>query len=200
MMKVCVYCGSNPGNSPIYREQTKLLAKALSDKKCDLVYGGGRLGLMGTIANEMLFYKRSVTGVMPSGLFRSELLHHGLTELVEVSTIPERKSEMMRLSDAFIAMPGGYGTFEEISEVLSYAQLGLHQKPIAFFNVNGFYDGFLKWINACIENGFIPSGQDQLFILESDPKQLVEKLFTYQPPKKVNKWQELDSQKNESGA
>ncbi|WP_239256537.1 TIGR00730 family Rossman fold protein [Listeria ilorinensis] len=192
-MNICVYCGSNPGKTSRYSESVTHLAQTLSSAGHDLIYGGGRLGLMRVIADEMLAAGRHVTGVMPKGLFQSELVHQGLSELIEVSSMPERKAEMIRLSDAFIALPGGFGTLEEISEVLSYAQLGLHQKPIAFFNINGFYDPLIAWVKQAIQEGFIPAGQEGLFINTDSPLELVEQLAYYRQPEKVNKWQELEA-------
>ncbi|WP_099224971.1 TIGR00730 family Rossman fold protein [Listeria costaricensis] len=192
-MNICVYCGSNPGKTSQYTENVTELAQVLSGAGHDLIYGGGSLGLMRVMADEMLKSGRHVTGVMPKGLFRSEMVHQGLSELIEVHSMPERKAEMIRLSDAFIALPGGFGTLEEISEVLSYAQLGLHQKPIAFFNINGFYDPLITWVKQAIQEGFIHAGQDRLFINTASPLKLVEQLANYQQPEKVNKWQELEA-------
>lgn len=191
MKRICVFAGSNPGTEPIYREVAEQLGEHIAQIGCELVYGGSRIGLMGSVANAALQNKGSVIGIMPTGLFAGEMVHPDLTELIEVKDMHERKAKMGELSDAFIALPGGLGTFEEIFEVVSWGQLGIHQKPVGLLNVNGFYEPLLAMVDQAIQAGFIPANQRELLVSDSDPAKLVEKLQNYQPPSKVNKWSEL---------
>ncbi|MED0676551.1 TIGR00730 family Rossman fold protein [Aneurinibacillus thermoaerophilus] len=196
MKRVCVFAGSNPGTHPEYKESAIQLGKELVKKGIELVYGGSNIGLMGTIANTVLEQGGTAIGVMPTNLFREEVVHQNLTHLYEVKDMHERKAKMGELSDAFIALPGGYGTFEEIFEFVSWGQLGIHNKPVAVLNVEGYYNPLMEMIAKAVEGGFMPSTHKEFIICESDPIILLEKIRTYKPPVKTNKWSELEYNKN----
>jgi len=173
---LCVYCGANAGVSPQYAESARALARVLVSENISLVYGGGNVGLMGVIADEVLRLGGEVTGVIPTALVEREVGHTGLTRQFVVKDMHERKAMMASLSDAFIAMPGGYGTLEELFEMLTWAQLGIHAKPIGLLNVDHFYDGLLAFVNNGREQGFIRP-QHALFLnADADPAALVQRL------------------------
>ncbi|MBU5592288.1 TIGR00730 family Rossman fold protein [Clostridium sp. MSJ-4] len=191
MKRICVYSGSNLGSRPEYKESAKLLGKILAENKIELVYGGSRIGLMGELSNEVLRNNGKVIGVMPKGLFSGEMVHENLTKLIEVENMHERKQTMAELSDGFIALPGGLGTFEELFEVLSWAQLGIHKKPIGILNISNFFDPLLHMIqNTCTE-GFMNESNIKLISISDKPSLLIEKMKTYTPPVMENKWREL---------
>lgn len=192
MKRICVFAGSNPGVDPAFEQMAEELGRELVTRDLDLVYGGSNMGLMGRVANEVLTGGGKAIGVMPSGLFRGEIVHTGLTELHEVGTMHERKAKMNDLSDGFIALPGGYGTFEEVFEVVSWGQIGIHSKPIGLLNVAGFYTPLMEMVQHASKAGFIHETQTQLLICESDPGVLIDRLKNYTPPAKVNKWTELN--------
>ncbi|HBZ79923.1 MULTISPECIES: TIGR00730 family Rossman fold protein [Brevibacillus] len=191
MKRICVFAGSNPGVNPAFAEYAEALGKELVKRELELVYGGSNMGLMGRVANTVLSAGGSAIGVMPTGLFRGEIVHTGLTELHEVVSMHERKAKMNDLSDGFIALPGGYGTFEEIFEVVSWGQIGIHSKPIGLLNVDGYYTPLMELVRHATETGFIPQMQGELVVCESDPAVLLDRLRDYKPPVKVNKWSEL---------
>lgn len=191
MKRICVFAGSNPGVHTAFSESAEQLGYELLARKLDLVYGGSKLGLMGRVANTVLDGGGHVIGVMPTGLFRGEIVHTNLTELHEVSTMHERKAKMNELADGFIALPGGYGTFEEIFEVVSWGQIGIHNKPIGLLNVEGYYTPVMELVKHATEAGFIPETATPLLICESDPAVLLDRMHEYRPPEKVNKWSEL---------
>ncbi|OPD19959.1 LOG family protein YvdD [Clostridium botulinum] len=191
MKKICVYSGSNLGLRSEYKESAKLLGKILAENKIELVYGGSRIGLMGEISNEVLRNNGKVIGVMPKGLFSGEMVHENLTKLIEVENMHERKQTMAELSDGFIALPGGLGTFEELFEVLSWAQLGIHKKPIGILNISNFFDPLLHMIrNACTE-GFMNESNIKLISVSDTPSELIKQMKNYVPPLMENKWREL---------
>jgi uncharacterized protein (TIGR00730 family) len=192
MKRVCVFAGSNPGINPEFKEAAIQLGKELVKNGLELVYGGSKIGLMGTIANTVIEHGGIAIGVMPTKLFRGEVIHQNLTHFYEVHDMHERKAKMGELSDAFIALPGGYGTFEEIFEFVSWGQLGIHKKPVGLLNVAGYYTPLMKMIDKAVEEGFIPSAHKEIMICEGDPMVLLEKLSTYNPPLNTNKWSELD--------
>jgi uncharacterized protein (TIGR00730 family) len=181
MKRICVFAGSNSGRDSAFTDKAIDLGRALVEKEMELVYGGSKAGLMGSVANTVLRLKGKAIGVMPSGLFFSEAVHKGLTELYEVKDMHERKAKMNELSDAFIALPGGFGTFEEVFEVISWGQLGLHQKPVGLLNINGFYQSLIDMVDTAIEGGFIPESHSDLLIVEEHPDMLLERLINYQP-------------------
>ncbi|NQF16504.1 TIGR00730 family Rossman fold protein [Brevibacillus sp. HB1.3] len=192
MKRICVYAGSNPGVNPLFERYAQELGKELVARGLELVYGGSSMGLMGRVANAVLEGDGKAIGVMPTGLFRGEIVHKGLTELHEVLTMHERKAKMIDLSDGFIALPGGLGTFEEIFEVVSWGQIGIHQKPIGLLNVDGYYTPLMQMVAHATEAGFIPAMQGELILCESDPAVLLDRMRDYTPPVKVNKWSELE--------
>lgn len=191
MKRICIYSGSNLGFRSEYKESAILLGKILSENKIELVYGGSRIGLMGEISNEVLRNNGKVIGVMPKGLFSGEMVHKNLTKLIEVENMHERKQTMAELSDGFIALPGGLGTFEELFEVLSWAQLGIHKKPIGILNISNFFDPLLHMIkNTCTE-GFMNESNINLISVSDTPLELIKKMKNYVPPLMENKWREL---------
>lgn len=192
MKRICVYAGSNPGANPLFERYAQDLGKELVARGLDLVYGGSSMGLMGRVANAVLEGNGKAIGVMPTGLFRGEIVHKGLTEMHEVLTMHERKAKMIDLSDGFIALPGGLGTFEEIFEVVSWGQIGIHSKPIGLLNVDGYYTPLMEMVEHATTAGFIPAMQGELILCESDPAILLDRMRDYKPPVKVNKWSELD--------
>ena len=191
MKRICVFAGSNPGVHAAYGEAAEKLGAELAARNLELVYGGSNMGLMGRVANSVLGKGGAAIGVMPTGLFRREIVHTELTEFYEVQTMHERKAKMGDLADGFIALPGGFGTFEEIFEVVSWGQIGIHDKPVGLLNVDGFYEPLRNMVQHAIDAGFIPSNQGELLIVESDPGRLLDRMLDYTPPEKVNKWSEL---------
>lgn len=184
---ICVFCGSSPGLNAQYAEAASRMGRVLAAKRIALVYGGGRVGLMGAIADSVLAAGGNVTGVIPSALVEKELAHTGLTDLRIVETMHERKALMASLADAFIALPGGLGTFEELFEVLTWGQLGIHRKPSGLLNVAGFFDPLLAFIDHAVKERFIPPEHRQFILEETDPGRLIELLQNYTPPT-VEKW------------
>lgn len=193
MKKICVYCGSNPGSRPEYKEYAKLLGKELASNQIELVYGGSCIGLMGEVANEVLKHNGKVTGVMPKGLFLGEVVHKNLTKLIEVENMHQRKQTMAELSDGFITLPGGLGTFEELFEILSWAQIGIHKKPIGLLNISNFFDPLISMLKNAANEGFMSESNLQLISISENPSELIEKMRVYSPPKMESKWKDLDN-------
>lgn len=181
MRSLCIYCGSSVGASPAYVDAARLLAKAMVDDNIALVYGGGKVGLMGVIADEVLRLGGDATGVIPKALMDKEVGHGGLTRLHIVKDMHERKAMMADLSDGFVAMPGGIGTLEELFEVFTWSQLGLHDKPIGLLNVNGFYDGLTAFLRHVVNEKFLKAEQASILLHETDPGTLVTRLKSYVP-------------------
>ncbi|MGQ8873972.1 LOG family protein [Paenibacillus sp. TSA_86.1] len=192
MKRICVFAGSNPGNHPDYIEHAARLGKQIANSGYALVYGGSRMGLMGAVADAALAEGGEVIGVMPTGLFRGEVVHAGLTQLIEVGTMHERKATMAQLSDGFIALPGGMGTFEELFEVLCWAQIGIHRKPVGLLNVNGYYEPLMKMVEYSVQEGFSNTSHLSLWSLESDPAELLAQMAAYIPKELTQKWSELN--------
>ncbi|GAA4364691.1 TIGR00730 family Rossman fold protein [Hymenobacter saemangeumensis] len=187
MQSIAVYCGSSSGANPIYTEQAQALGAALAARGLTLVYGGGRVGLMGTIADAVLAHGGAVVGVIPDFLANKELAHTGCTELHVVKSMHERKLLMAERADAFIAMPGGYGTLEELFEVLTWGQLGLHHKPIGLLNVAGYYDHLLLALDRMQADALLrPENRAQL-LQDASPEGLLAKLAAWRPVQ-VEKW------------
>jgi uncharacterized protein (TIGR00730 family) len=184
---VCVYCGSSPGNSPHYADAARDLAKTLVERGIGLVYGGGNVGLMGVLADETMRLGGQVTGVIPSALLEKEVGHRGLTQLHVVNNMHERKAMMAELSEGFIAMPGGIGTLEELFEVLTWSQLGYHDKPIGILNAGGYYDGLLAFMQHMVTQGFLKMPQAALLMVETNAAALLDKFdsFEAQPHDKL---------------
>ena len=173
---LCVYCGANAGVSPDYAVAARELARVLVAENMSLVYGGGKVGLMGVIADEVLRLGGEATGVIPRALVEREVGHDGLTRQFVVRDMHERKAMMAELAEGFIAMPGGLGTLEELFEMLTWAQLGLHAKPIGLLNVDGFYDGLLEFVQNGKEQGFIRPQHAAYLNADADPAALMQRL------------------------
>lgn len=187
LSSVCVYCGSSQGSSPLYRQQAEALGALLADRDLALVYGGGAVGLMGTVADAALAAKGRVHGVIPERLVDAELGHPGLTSLEVVPDMHSRKARMAELADAFVALPGGFGTFEELFEALTWAQLGFHQKPVGLLNIDGFYDPLLTFVDHAIAQGFVHPDYRRLLLVADSPEALLHALE--QAPRDIKaKW------------
>ncbi len=188
---LCIYAGSNLGDHPEYAAGAKQLADTIIRKNCGLVYGGSAVGLMGVIADRMLERGGRVTGVMPKGLILGEMAHSGLTHLIEVDDMHARKDKMNELSDGFIALPGGIGTFDELFEILCWAQIGIHHKPIGLMNIDGYFNPLLQLIQHSIDHEFANQSNLGLLCVSDDPDQLLDKMDAYTPPNLGNKWRQL---------
>jgi len=178
MKSICVYCGSSAGISTFYAEQARALARVIVNHNMQLVYGGGDVGLMGIIANEVMHLGGEVTGVIPQLLLEKEVEHKGLTRLHIVKDMHERKAMMADLSDAFIALPGGIGTLEELFEVLTWHQIGFHQKPVGLINEDGFYDGLLGFLDHLVRQGFLKPEHRALLHVANNPTDLLTQLMS----------------------
>jgi uncharacterized protein (TIGR00730 family) len=187
MKRIAVFCGSSIGNQPAYAEAAVALGGVLAKRGIGLVYGGGNVGLMGVIAEAVLTAGGEVIGVIPQALADRELAHGGVTDLRIVDSMHTRKAMMAELSDAFIAMPGGVGTFEEFFEVVTWTQLGLHRKPCALLNVAGFYAPLAAFIDQAVSEGFIKPIHRQMIVVDDNPERLVDSLAAVQLPD-VPKW------------
>ena len=176
LRRVCVFCGSSTGLRREYRAAAEELASQLARQGIGVVFGGGCVGLMGVVADAALAHGGHVTGVIPTSLVARELAHRGLPDLRVVSSMHERKALMAELSDAFVALPGGFGTFEEFCEAVTWTQLGLHRKPCGLLNVGGFYDALLALIDRSAADGFIKAQNRSIVIAHSDPAVLIERL------------------------
>ncbi len=185
--RICVFCGSSPGARPGYAAAATSLARHLAANKIGLVYGGGKVGLMGTLADAALEAGGDIIGVIPQSLVDKELSHPRLTDLRVVGSMHERKALMAELSDAFIALPGGYGTFEEFCEVLTWTQLGLHRKPCGILNVEGYYDRLLALFDHALAEQFLKPVHREMVLSGSSPAWLVARLLEYKLPW-VDKW------------
>jgi uncharacterized protein (TIGR00730 family) len=176
VQRLAVYCGSAPGAQPEFAEATRATAAAMVSSGVDLVYGGGRLGLMGLIADSVLAGGGRVYGVIPNALVNLEVAHTGLTELHRVETMHERKAKMTDLADAFLAMPGGVGTLDELFEAWSWNALGYHKKPFCLLNVDGFWDGMIAFIDHATASGFLSAQRRGQLLVASTPEQALELL------------------------
>ncbi len=184
MKAICVFAGSNAGTNPAYAETAHALGELLARRGITLVFGGGRVGLMGAASQGARTAGGKVVGVIPSALQRKELAYDGvdLTELIVVRSMHERKARMAELSDGFVALPGGFGTFEEICEMITWAQLGIHRKPCGVVNVAGFFDGLLAQFDRAVGDGLLRAGHRGLVVSEPDPERLLDHLAVWQPP------------------
>lgn len=191
MKRICVYSGSNLGSRPEYKENARLLGKILTENEIELVYGGSKIGLMGEVSSEVLKNNGKVIGVMPKSLFSGEMVHQNLTKLIEVDDMHQRKKTMSDLSDGFIALPGGLGTFEELFEMLSWAQLGIHKKPIGLLNISNFFDPILDMLKKACNEGFMNESNLKLILVSDNPELLINKMKNYAPPKMESKWAQL---------
>lgn len=182
-MRIAIFCGSSKGNNPEFIDGTRKLGNYLADNGVDLVYGGGKVGLMGAIADAFLESGGKVFGVIPEHLKDKEIAHLGLTELSVVSDMHERKATMAKMADAFVALPGGAGTLEEIFEAWTWAQLGHHSKSCAFFNINGFFDPLIEMITKMLDSEFLKKQYADMLINTDNPQLLLSSIRAYVPPK-----------------
>ena len=187
MKRICVYCGSSPGRRDAYREAARTLGRTLTKRGLGLVYGGASVGIMGAVADAVLEGGGEATGIIPEALAVKEVAHHGLTKQHVVASMHERKAMMAELSDGFVALPGGWGTFEEIFEMLTWAQLGFHEKPCGLLNIDGYYDHLARFLEGAIEEGFVPAVCREMLIVEEDPEALLDRFAAYEAPV-VRKW------------
>jgi uncharacterized protein (TIGR00730 family) len=187
MKRIAVYCGSSTGTRPEYLAAAEQLGALIAREKIELVYGGGCLGLMGAVADAALKNDGHVIGVIPEKLVIKEVVHEKLPDLRVVKTMHERKALMAELSDGFIALPGGYGTFEEFFEVLAWSQLGWHQKPFGLLNIAGFYNHLMAFLDHTAQEGFIRPQHRELVLIENSVEKILDRLKNFQPPTEV-KW------------
>ena len=191
MRRICVFSGSNPGVRPEYQQAARSLAQEMVVRGLGLVYGGASVGLMGVMADTVLAGGGDVIGVIPRGLFRQEIPHKSLSQLYEVDNMHERKALMADLSDGFIALPGGFGTFDELFEIITWAQLGLHNKPIGLLNAAGYFAPLLALVVHASKEGFIPASHQSILMYEENPINLLDRFAAYSPQAKISKWTEL---------
>lgn len=175
-MRICVFCGANTGHDDLYVRTARAVGEALARRKIDVVYGGGRVGLMGQVADAALAAGGRVIGVIPQRLDEREIAHAGLTELHVVETMHERKALMARLSDAFLALPGGFGTLEEFCEAVTWTQLGIHDKPCGLLNVEGYFDPLIEMFDRCVATGFIAPGTREIVRAASGVDSIIDAL------------------------
>ena len=187
MKRICVFCGASPGTNPIYLEAARAVGRALARRGLTLVYGGGGVGLMGTLADAALDAGGEVIGVIPRALQLRELAHAKLTSLHVVGSMHERKAKMAELSDGFIALPGGMGTLEEFTEVLTWAQLGLHARPCGLLDIAGYYAPLIAFFDRAVAEGFILPDHRRIVHVANDPDALLDAFLSYRPPV-VEKW------------
>lgn len=185
MRRVCVFCGSSAGTRPDYAEAARATGRLIAERGLGLVYGGGEVGLMGIVANAALAAGGEVIGVIPEALMRMEVGHPNLTALHVVGTMHERKAMMAELSDGFIALPGGIGTLEELFEVWTWGQLGLHPKPLGLLDVAGYYDPLHTFLDHTVAEGFLKDRHRAMVAVESAPAALLDRLAAYRPPETV---------------
>ena len=190
MQSICVFCGSSKGKNSAYTGAAVQLGRLLAERELTLVYGGGNIGLMGEIASSVLSLGGRAIGVIPRFLVEKELVHRHLTEVRIVESMHERKAAMAELADAFIAMPGGYGTLEEIVEVLTWAQLGLHRKPVGLLNIDGYYDYLNQFFNHMVEEGFLLREYKDMLLIKKVPAAVLDSLLTFELPD-LDKWGNL---------
>jgi len=191
MKSVCVFRGSSPGNDPVHAEGARAMGTEIARRGLTLVYGGGAVGLMGIVADAALAAGGEVHGVIPRALREKEIGHNKLTRLEVVETMHIRKARMAELSDGFVAMSGGIGTFEEIFEIWTWGQLGIHGKPLGFFNIAGFYDPLAAFLDNTASAGFLRQAHRDMAMTESEPAALLDKMAAYKPLAQI-KWVEKD--------
>jgi uncharacterized protein (TIGR00730 family) len=191
MKSVAVFCGSSTGSEKIYMEQAFLLGETLAKRNVGLIYGGAKVGLMGSVADGALRQGGKVLGVLPRFLQNKEIAHENLTELIIVNTMHERKTKMSALCEGVIALPGGFGTLEELFEILTWAQLGLHQKPIAILNINGFYNDLLSCLQTMVDKGFLKAVNQSMLLVSNSIGDILHQMVDYQPVP-VGKWIKSD--------
>jgi uncharacterized protein (TIGR00730 family) len=188
MKRVCVFCGSWTGVDPVYADAARELAVAMVGRGLGVVYGGGRIGLMGVVADTALAAGGEVIGVIPRPLATKEIAHAACTALHVVESMHERKATMARLADAFLALPGGLGTFEETLEMLTWTQLGVHLKPVGALDVGGYFTGLRRLLTDGVEAGFVAPDNADLLLVDDDPSRLLDRLAAWQPPSRPRLW------------
>ena len=198
MKRLCVFCGSNAGHDPRYRAAAENLGRLLAARGIELVYGGGNIGLMGAVADACLAASGTVIGVIPEALMGKEVAgravdHRALTRIEVVDSMHTRKARMAELADGFIALPGGFGTFEEFCEVLTWGQLGFHVKPMGLLNVNGFYDPLLAMFDTAVAEGFLRQQNRAMALADDDIERLLDRMAAYRP-EPVSKWLKQEKQ------
>jgi uncharacterized protein (TIGR00730 family) len=186
--RLCVFCGSSPGARPAYGDAAEQFGRLLVAEGIGLVYGGGKVGLMGRLADSVLAEGGEAIGVLPEALVVKEIGHPGLSDLRVVGSMHERKALMADLSDGFVALPGGLGTVEELFEVYTWSQLGLHRKPCALLDVDGYYDGIASFLSNAVEERFLREDHRDMLIVEREPRTLIERLRRFEPAAIVPKW------------
>ena len=187
MHRLCVFCGSSPGADPAFAEATRHIARSAVARGIEVVYGGGNVGLMGVLADAVLDAGGRITGVIPHALVARELAHDRLTALHTVDSMHERKALMARLSDGFVALPGGFGTLEEFAEAVTWTQLGLHTTPCGLLNVAGFYDGLLAFLDHALHQDFLRPTHSHIVVADADPEALLDRLVAWTAPP-VTRW------------
>ena len=192
MRSICVYCGSSPGFDPAFLDAARAFGALLGRRGLRLVYGGGDVGLMGAVADATLAAGGEVIGVIPRGLVDREVAHAGLTELHITHSMHERKALMAELADGFVALPGGLGTFEELFEILTWSQLGMHRKPVGILNVAGYYDALVAFVDRSVTAGFVKPEHRELFCVDVDAPALLDRFVRWDPPT-VTKWLGFDA-------
>lgn len=189
--KICVFCGSSDGNDLAITDAAKNLGEIFAERNITLVYGAAKIGVMGIIAKSVLDNNGKVVGIIPNFLKKKEVVHLGLTRLITTETMHERKMKMQEESDGFIALPGGMGTLEELFEIITWLQLGLHQKPIGLLNSNGFYDDLINLLENMVRKGFLSMDNYSLLMVDSKPEKLLAKMEEFKRPD-VPKWLNSD--------
>ena len=189
MKSVCVYCGSNSGRQEAYSNAARELAKSLVNRNIRLVYGGGSIGLMGLLADTVVQFGGQAVGVIPEALVRKEVAHNNLTELHVTQSMHERKNLMAELSDGFIALPGGIGTLEELFEIWTWAQLGIHRKPCGLLNVEGYFNSMISFLDHAVLEQFVKQNHRSILIVEHNPEALLNRFADYKPPP-IQQWVE----------
>ena len=196
MRRVCVFCGSSAGSNPEYATHMTLLGKTLAERGLDLVYGGGSIGLMGVVADAVLAHGGKVIGVIPESIARVEVAHNRLTELMVVKDMHERKATMAQLSDGFIAAPGGIGTLEELFEIWTWAQLGLHHKPLGFFDVQDYYRPLHGFLDHMVQQGFVHHQHRNMAVVTDNPHHLLDQMTDFEHPGTIFRLMGLDDNKD----
>ncbi|MFC7358574.1 TIGR00730 family Rossman fold protein [Jejudonia soesokkakensis] len=187
LSKICVFCGSSSGNDPQIEADAFKLATLFAERDITLVYGAAKIGVMGTLAKTVLDANGSVIGIIPQFLKKKEVVHLGLTELITTQNMHERKLQMQEISDGFIALPGGFGTLEELFEIITWLQLGLHSKPIGLLNSNGFYDDLIAMLETMVKKGFVSMNNYELLLVDTSVENLLQKMEDFKPPQ-LPKW------------
>jgi uncharacterized protein (TIGR00730 family) len=188
LKRICVYCGSSVGARPAYKQAAQRLGELMTERGIGLVFGGGCVGLMGVVADAVLAQGGEAIGVIPQSLVRREIGHRGVTKLHVVETMHQRKALMADLSDAFIALPGGYGTLEEFCEAVTWSQLGIQLKPCCLLNIERYWDGLLKVLDHAVDEQFVRPENAQLVLVASTPEGMLDRLERWTPPAHIEKW------------